>query len=309
MAPSDSLSLFNADRVDPREDNNFLVFSVFARDNQSIWAGSAGGVNKSTDGGVSWVKFTVNNQSNPILANWVIAIKGQRLGSHDRIWTTNWPADATNEIYGISATDDSGRTWKNYLQGVKAYDFAFKDSIVYAATDQGLYRSGDGGNSWERSGMIVDPVSHDVITTSIFYAVAVVADTVFGGTGDGLVKTIDNAGHLFGERWEVLRTSQPVNSPAVTYAYPNPFSPRQGPIRFHYSTGGTASPVTIEVFDFGMNRVRTVLRDAQRNGTEEHDEVWDGRDENGTFLPNGVYFYRLTLSGNSPAWGKVMVLQ
>jgi flagellar hook assembly protein FlgD len=67
--------------------------------------------------------------------------------------------------------------------------------------------------------------------------------------------------------------------------------------------------VTIELFDFGMNRVRTLLRNAQRSGTAEHDEIWDGKNDGGSFLPNGVYFYRVTVGGNDPAWGKVMVLQ
>jgi len=58
-----------------------------------------------------------------------------------------------------------------------------------------------------------------------------------------------------------------------------------------------------------MNRVRTVIRDAQRTGSTEHDEIWDGRTDDGTILPNGVYFYRVTAGGGDPAWGKVMVIQ
>ncbi|HUI65696.1 MAG TPA: FlgD immunoglobulin-like domain containing protein, partial [Bacteroidota bacterium] len=67
--------------------------------------------------------------------------------------------------------------------------------------------------------------------------------------------------------------------------------------------------VTLEVFDFGMNRVRTVVRDAQRSGTSEHDEIWDGRNDAGTLVVNGVYFYRVRVNGGDPAWGKVMVIQ
>jgi photosystem II stability/assembly factor-like uncharacterized protein len=306
IAPTDTLVNY---LIDPRLDNNFLLFSVFTEDNQTVWAGSAGGVNKSTDGGSSWSKFTVNNQSQPILGNWVIAIKGQRLGSRSRIWITNWPAEGANEKYGVSATDDSGRTWKTSLAGIKAYDFAFKDSITYVATEQGLYRSSDGGESWSRSGTIIDPASGNTLATSVFFAAGVIADSVYGGTADGLVKTIDNATHPFGQQWEVQRTFQPVGSAASAYAYPNPFSPKLGAQRIHYSTGGVSTVVTIEVFDFGMNRVRTVIRDAQRDGSREHDELWDGRTDDGTVLPNGVYFFRVTTGGGDPAWGKVMVIQ
>jgi flagellar hook assembly protein FlgD len=135
------------------------------------------------------------------------------------------------------------------------------------------------------------------------------ADTVYGGNADGLVKTVDNAANPFGEKWDVLRTSQPVGTPSATYSYPNPFSPKREAVRFHYNIGAASSTVTIEVFDFGMHRVKTVLRDAPRSGVQERDEIWDGKDETGSLAPNGVYFYKVTVSGGDPAWGKVMVIQ
>lgn len=308
ISPTDSLSALDR-TIDPRQNNNYLVFSVFVENPYTVWAGSAGGINRSYDGGLSWSKFTVDNEQSHILGNWVVSIRGQHLGNHTRIWATNWPADSPDEQYAVSCTDDSGATWRTFLVGVKAYDFAFKDSVVYVAADQGLFRSSDGGYSWNVSGSIVDPVRGNTLTTSSFYAVGVVADTVYGGNADGLTKTIDDVLHPFGEKWDVLRTSVPVGALTSTYAYPNPFSPRLQPVRFHYSTGGTPGAVTIEVFDFGMNRVRTVVRDAQRGGTSEHDEIWDGRNDAGTLVVNGVYFYRVTVSGRDPAWGKVMVIQ
>ena len=306
ISPGDSLTGYV---VDPRQNTNFLLFSVFVESPSIVWAGSAGGINRSPDGGVSWTKFNATNELNHVLANWVIAIRGQRRGSATRVWTANWPAASASETYSVSFTDDSGKTWKNSLIGVKAYDFAFKDSVVYVATEQGLFRSSNGGISWVMSGSIVDPVRGNSITSTAFYAVCVHGDTVYGGNADGLVKTVDNATSPFGARWEVLRTSQPVGTPSTTYSYPNPFSPKHGPVRIHYNIGQASATVTIEVFDFGMNRVKTVLRDAPRSGDLERDEIWDGRDETGSLVPNGVYFYRVTVSGRDPAWGKAMVIQ
>ena len=315
VLPSDSLSSISPSDalqgyvVDPRTSNNFLLFSVFVASPSIVWAGSAGGINRSLDGGVSWTKFTATNEVNHILANWVVAIRGQPRGTGTRIWTANWPAGSANETFSVSSTDDMGITWKNSLIGVKAFDFAFKDSLVYVATDQGLFRSSDGGVSWVMSGSIVDPVRGSQIISPTFYAVSVEADTVYGGNADGLVKTVDNARNTFGATWDVLRTSQPVGSPSATYSYPNPFSPKRESVRFHYNTGQSSATVTIEVFDFGMNRVKTVLRNAPRSGVQERDEIWDGRDETGSFVPNGVYFYRVTVGGGDPAWGKVMIIQ
>jgi hypothetical protein len=307
IAPTDVLGTYV---VDPRTDNNFLAFSVFAQADSIIWCGTAGGINKSTDGGVSWSKYTTLNQQAHILGNWVIAIDGQSMDSIYRLWCTNWKADLDpNEQYGVSYSEDGGRIWKNFLHGIKAYDFAFRDSVVYIATDDGVYRTSNGGLSWERSGTIIDKTTGQRVTSPSFFSVGVIGDTVFCGSGDGLVKTIDNATHAFGGEWEIMRAFRPVGTTASTYAYPNPFSPAQELVRFHYSTGGVLASVTIEIFDFGMNRVRTVVKDAQRSGSQEHDEIWDGRDDANNEVTNGVYFYRVVLNNGEPAWGKVMVLE
>jgi photosystem II stability/assembly factor-like uncharacterized protein len=308
IAPTDSLGRYI---MDPRQNNNFLMFSVFVQNDSAIWAGSAGGVNKSTDGGRSWSKFSSLNQQSHILGNWVIAIEGQQLDSVYRLWTTNWKADLDpNERYGVSYTDDGGRIWKNFLHDTKAYDFAFKDSIAYIATDDGVYRTADGGFSWTRSGSIVDKNSGQRITTSAVFAVGVVGDTVYCGTNDGIAKTIDNDTHPFGQSWEVLRSYRALGSTNfAAYAYPNPFAPNDGVTRIHYSTGSTSGTVTLELFDFGMNRVRTIAKDAQRSGASEHDEIWNGLDDNQRQVANGVYFYRIVLNDGDPIWGKILVLQ
>ena len=309
ISPNDTLMNYY---INPVPQDNFKVFSVFAQTDSIIWAGSAGGINKSTDGGLSWSKFTTLNQQAHILGNWVIAIKGQQLSSTYRLWCTDWKGNTElvpNQEFGVSYTDDGGRIWNNFLQGIKAYDFAFKDSITYVATDDGIYRTADGGRSWIRSGTIIDKTTGQRITSRSFFSVGVMNDTVYCGGGDGLVKTTDNATHFFGESWEIQRAYRPVGASATTYAYPNPFSPAQEIVRLHYGTTGIPVSTTIEIFDFGMNRVRTVIKDAQRSGMQDYDEIWDGRDDAKNQVTNGVYFYRVVLNNGDPIWGKVMVLE
>jgi photosystem II stability/assembly factor-like uncharacterized protein len=309
IAPSEDLTGY---RVNPVPVDNFKVFAVYVENDSTVWAGSAGGINRSTDGGMSWAKFSTFNQVSHILGDWVIAINGQRMGATTRIWCTNWLGNTEahpNQQYGVSYTDDGGRIWKNFLHGIKAYDFAFKDSTAYVATDEGIFRTADGGLSWTQSGTIIDQSNGFRITSKRFFSVGVVDDTVFCGGSDGLAKTVDNATNPFGQTWQVLRAFRPSGNVATTYAYPNPFSPKQEMARVHYSTGGRSAAVTVEVFDFGMNRVRTIIKDALRSGSSEHDEIWDGLDDARRLVANGVYFYRVTVEGNDPAWGKVMVLQ
>ena len=312
ISPTDTLINYRVNPVPSPDGDNFKAFSVFAQTDSIIWAGTAGGINKSTDGGMSWTKFNTVNQQSHILGNWVIAIKGQQLGSTYRLWCTNWLGDQTfdaHQEYGVSYTDDGGRIWKNFLHGIKAYAFAFKDSIAYIATDDGVYRTADGGISWIRSGTITNLITGEFIASRSFFSVAVLGDTVYCGGGDGLGATIDNQTHLFGEEWKVVRTRPP-----GTYAYPNPFSPslsssNNGVVRLHFAKQPQSFMVTIEIFDFDMHRVRTVVKDAQRSSGAEPEELWNGRDDSGGVVTNGVYFYRVVIDNGDPVWGKVMVLQ
>jgi hypothetical protein len=312
---------------DVRDHLNLLAFAVYVSGKDTIWCGTAGGINKSTDGGLSWVKFSRKNQSSPILGNWVITIKEQPLNGFSRIWTTNW-STGNDEDYGVSYTDDGGKTWTNILHGIKAYDFAFKDSITYIATNEGFYRTGDGGKTFttftnaateldqkhtiNNSITLYDTATYGAITTSEFYAVGVVGDDIFVGTSDGMAKTQERYNQQFGASWNVLRTYETIGTAQRTYAYPNPFSPRYELVRIHYGTQGSRSlprKVTIDIFDFGMNRVKTLIKDADREATQEYDELWDGRDDNGRLVANGVYFYRVIFGDSEPMLGKILVLQ
>jgi flagellar hook assembly protein FlgD len=95
-----------------------------------------------------------------------------------------------------------------------------------------------------------------------------------------------------------------------TYCYPNPFSPRQEFLKIKYSTGSENRKVTIRVLDFSMNIVKTVIQNADRTRTlDDAPDRWDGRDENGNLVPNGVYFYRIDFDNENPVFGKIIVLQ
>ena len=214
--------------------------------------------------------------------------------------------------YGVSYTEDDGRTWKNFLHGIKAIGFGFKDSIAYIATENGLYRTTDGGLSFINTSNIYDPASRQVIATTEYISVGVIGDTVYVGTDDGIASTIDNGITPFGSSWKILRAYQTVGSTNATYAYPNPFSPSLEQVRIHYGeknpSSSSARSVNIEIFDFGMNRVRTLVHSASRIANEEYDEVWDGRNDGGKIVANGVYFYRIKISDNA-LFGKILVLQ
>ena len=80
--------------------------------------------------------------------------------------------------------------------------------------------------------------------------------------------------------------------PAIAFSlaqnYPNPFNPST---TIDYSLAGT-SPVEIAIFDVNGRKVRTLVSEVKMQGV--HKAVWNGKNDRGTSVASGVYFYRLT---------------
>jgi hypothetical protein len=315
ISPSDTLR-FALAVVDKRLGSDSLIgnlnhraFSVYASDDSTIWVGTVNGINKSTDGGISWRKFNHLNQLKSISGNWVVGITEQRWGAKRILWAATINALDSEEKRGVSFSSDGGETWGTALLGEWAHNIATRDSLVYVATDAGVYRSDDIGQSWTRSGTIYDQQTLQRFAFPAVYAVGVKGDALLTGGPEGLAYTLDTPASPFGASWKVFRTYQPVQASGQTYSYPLPFSPVTEVVRIHYSTAGKTVPVSIRIFDFAMQPVRTLLRDAVRMGSIEHDEVWDGRDDSNRRVTNGVYFYRVEAADGDAQWGKIFVLQ
>jgi hypothetical protein len=58
-----------------------------------------------------------------------------------------------------------------------------------------------------------------------------------------------------------------------------------------------------------MNRIRTLLNEAARPAGTELDELWDGSNDAGSTVANGVYFYRIDVNSDEPLYGKIVVMQ
>ena len=83
--------------------------------------------------------------------------------------------------------------------------------------------------------------------------------------------------------------------------YPNPFNPSTT-ISFSASQRGSAM---LEIYDLTGRLVRTLLSGEVAAGN--HSVLWDGRNERGTSVGSGVYFYRLKL-GTDFVSSKKMIL-
>ncbi len=287
------------------------AFSVIF-DGNALWVGTAGGIHKSTDGGKTWTTFSHQNQPQEISGNFVVAIKAQHIEGKELIWAATVEAVDTSEYRAVSVTEDGGFTWNVTLKGEFAHNFAFDDSVVYVATDNGLFKSIDAGETWAVFPQIVDNETGERVYAEEITSAGVTPDHVLWvGSVDGLARSVDN-----GLTWKIFRAFKVPgrNRTPETYAYPNPFSPLRhnfiggdGHVRFQYRTT-QPTRVTVRVYDFGMDLVRTVVDNKNRPFPGNYTEVWDGRNDLGDIVANGVYFYKIELSSGRSFWGKVMVV-
>jgi hypothetical protein len=120
------------------------------------------------------------------------------------------------------------------------------------------------------------------------------------GTYRLIVKGKDMSGNTAGDvdysvNFKVITKSSISN----VLNYPNPFSTRT---HFVYTLTGEAPPqyFRIQIMTISGKVVREITQDeigALKIGTHKTDYAWDGHDEYGNQLANGVYLYRIIAKG------------
>jgi len=92
------------------------------------------------------------------------------------------------------------------------------------------------------------------------------------------------------------------------YAYPNPFNPESETANLRFKLGKDGN-VTITVYDISNTKVKEVISSVAMSAGVEQSFTWDGRNESGNIVGNGVYFYVIESSSGERAVGKVAVLR
>ena len=301
--------------LDPRINLNHRAFTIEAQNDSVLYVGTANGINKSTDWGESWRKYNFGNtdptgSGNGISGNFVTNIYVQSLFGQPVIWAASRKAEGQLEYDAFSFTTDNGITWKSTLGNIKPNNVFARDTIIYALTDQGVWKSTFGQFLWVKPGSIIDNKTNDVLRTERFFSGNYIQDTLYIGTIDGMCRTRE-LGTSWTYSWKIIRAIDPIelSSDIKTYAAPNPFAPDDEVTRIFYKTNKPSAKVTIKLFDFGMNQVRTIIQNATRFGTDELFTQWDGKNDNGLQVANGVYFYRIKIDGDDEYWGKILVIQ
>lgn len=305
--------------------HNHKAFSVLSY-SDTIWVGTANGINRGILGSgncIDWKHYSYPMDN--LSGNFVVGLEIQRLNGKRIIWAATVNADDPTEKRGLSYTIDDGLSWNTALLGERIYNIAAFDSLVFAASANGLWKTEDGIN-WA----LYKP-AHQAIpipNTAIYDLDEVLADEVYSvafdnrsyygdrsiwiGTGDGAAHSYD----LDGLSWKIFRAEYDINE---DYAYPNPFSPYthnvlndNGYVRFHTNEWSGTFVIDIDIYNFAMEKVYATSFDKRisSSGTLK----WNGRDQQGVYVHNGVYFVKLTYPENqsskpSPHWVKLIVVK
>ncbi len=260
------------------------------------------GIYRSTDNGNTW------SQSDSGLIGEIGTIgdgstnpDGSMKANGYNIWGLTCDS-STGVVYaatdgeGIFRSTDDGVSWVQvtgkvpmsmYASAVLAVDgkawAAFHNDIgTGIAGDGGLYYSSDSGATWQN----VDFMGRNV---SCFYPYK--KDSILVGT--------DNGVYVVSYTTVTAVNELPHNPTTFTLSqnYPNPFNPTTT-IRYSISKRGF---ITLSVYNILGQLVKTLVNEEKSPGTYE--TSFDG-----TSLPSGTYFYRLT-AGNYSRTEKMVLLK
>ena len=93
--------------------------------------------------------------------------------------------------------------------------------------------------------------------------------------------------------------------------YPNPFTEQT---TFMFNLSGAAAPdeLVIRIYTVAGRKIREMKQSAGDLRIGFNSIQWDGRDEDGDRIANGVYFYKVTTTANGRSesfLGKIAVLR
>lgn len=237
---------------------------------QDIFAGGFNGIWKSIDYGLAW--------SHVALGEVVQAMAATANGAN--LFAGGGP-------FGVYRSTDHGASWtlvNNGLTNLGITALLSPDGInLFAAGGDGVFLSSDNGNNWSSvgtgltAGVLSLALSTDgstLLAGTSAYGVwkRPLSEMIQTGTGIGEMTAISGAITLHGNLPNPFRQST-----TIRYALPK------------------AMPVQLTVYDVTGRTVRTLLNGMQLAG--EGAVMWDGRNESGTQVGDGVYLYRLEAGG------------
>jgi len=243
---------------------------VFLDDKHGLAGGSGADFNllRTNDGGRNWTPFN--------------AVGSAEI--RNLLFTDPAHGYLTTADGAFYTTADSGYTWTKAFQFSSApvQDLFFIDDVNGFVLADGLYKTTDGGHSWQR-------FFADSLFTKIFF---IDQNTGWLIGPDGLILKTTTAGSPLALR--EAETNMLPNKLELRQNFPNPFNPTT---TISYTVGaGNYAPVHVRltVYNALGQVVKELVNRKQLPG--EYRVTFDARD-----LASGVYIYRLQTAGFSTA--------
>ncbi len=193
---------------------------------QTFYAGVAsGGVWKTTNGGITWTPIFDNE------ASYAVGVVELDPNDPDTVWVGTGENNAQRSVGfgdGVYKSNDGGRSWTNMGLtdsghiGAIVIDPRDSDHVLVAAHgplwssggDRGVYRSRDGGETWERileidehtgvNEVIMHPDNPDLLLASSYQRRRHVWTLINGGPGSGIHRSTDG-----GASWTEISAGLP----------------------------------------------------------------------------------------------------
>jgi hypothetical protein len=121
-------------------------------------------------------------------------------------------------------------------------------------------------------------------------------------------KTYSTSGSfkIMNEATGIMEQSIPLNR--NVFNYPNPFNPDIELTTIHYILKKTTE-VTLKIYDINGKLVRILMNKVPELNNTEHIISWNGKNEKGIPVINGLYFFVIKTTDNERLTGKIMVMR
>jgi len=301
--------------------SSWIGWIFFANPTRGWACGSSGALRVTQDGGATWSAQSLGTSAYVQRAVFVNPEEGWAVGGYG----------GGNGF--IRHTINGGTNWVAQTPAVadhfQAAHFVDKLHGWLGAVGGRVHRTADGGQSWEIAGQVGHTYIDDLVMQDLLNGWLAARNPAGGGAGEdgrGFIYRTVNGGTTWTLEWSgpwarssisdlalragtepwacgyhdtVLRCVDPAGTGEGPIAWvggrawPNPFA-ASTTLRWDLAQPGA---VRLVVCDLLGRRVRTLLEGQHPAGTLA--TTWDGRDEQGRALPDGVYFGRLEANGSS----------
>ncbi len=305
--------------------NSLIIWSCGRYYDVSTYIMSA---SKTTDGGTTWTRYNFG-----IATGFAYTLAMDPTNSN-----VIYAGGTENSAPAVYKTTNSGTNWSKLagtgLAGT-VYALAIDPSnpnLIYAGTSSSLYKSTNAGNNWSTTGFpggYTKTICIDVtsVKATIIYA-GTYSNGVYQSTNNGSNWTQMNAGlddrninslkvssnqFLFAGtyggsayRWPLSTSVDELHADKIESPFMNILpNPSRGRATICYTLGRSLD-VKLSVFDIQGRLVRTLVNEKRMKG--QHTVMWNGCDEDGKALPNGIYFCSL-VTGDTALIEKMVILK